>query len=84
MANIKIEPGSDLAKEQYAIVYAPGRNRDRFSETCVETVTSEDHAITGSNPESNQFPAKVVGPCRSSEGFRIYYLVNWLCDLHKV
>ncbi len=80
MANIKIEAGSDLANEQYAIVYAPGRNRDRFPETCVETVSSEEHAITGSNPESNQFPAKVVGPCRSSEGFRIYYLVNWLSD----
>lgn len=80
MPKIKIESGSDIANEQYAIIYAPGRSRDRFPENCVTTVKSKEEAMAGVVEGENFLPAKVVGPCRSSEGFMIYYLVEWLYD----
>lgn len=88
MAKIKIDPDSDLVNEQYAIIYHPKfdtgqskrRARDRFPENCVVVVDSEAAAMAGFDQSTNYYPAKVVGPCRSSEGFMIYYLVNWLCD----
>jgi len=80
MARIKIDPDSDLVTEQFAIIYSPRRSRDRFPDNCVEPVSSEDEALAGLDRQASRYPAKVVGPCRSSEGFMIYYLVNWLCD----
>lgn len=88
MTRIKIDPDSELVNEQYAIIYHPKFNtgqsrrraRDRFPENCVQTVSSETDALSGMDRAANRYPAKVVGPCRSSEGFMIYYLVNWLCD----
>lgn len=80
MSRIRIDPGSDLADEKFAIIYSPGRGRGRFPETCVETVASAAEAIAGLDPDANRYPAKVVGPCRSSEGFKLYYLIDWLRD----
>jgi hypothetical protein len=39
---------------------------------------SEAAALEGANPGKNLYPARVIGPSRSSEGFRLYYLVCWL------
>ena len=88
MARIKIDPDSDLVNEQYAIIYHPKFNmshsrrrpRDRFPENCINVVASEKEALAGLDRKANYYPAKVVGPCRSSEGFMIFYLVNWLCE----
>jgi len=69
---------SAVVGERYALIYAPGRQRKRFPENCVHIVDSEEAAIAGGNPDKGMYPAKVAGPSRSSEGFRLYYLVRWL------
>lgn len=49
-----------------------------FSENCVTVVDSEAAALSGADPAKKLYPARVIGPSRSSEGFRLYYLVCWL------
>lgn len=62
--------------ECFALVAtAPGK-RKRFPESCVERVADEAAARAGARP--GWHPALVVGPSRSSEGVRLYYLVRWL------
>jgi hypothetical protein len=67
-------------EEYFAVVYAPGRQRriGRFAENCVELMDSEDAARAAADPARHRYPARVYGPARSSEGFRLYYLVKWL------
>lgn len=69
---------SSLVKEHYAVIYAPSRKRKRFPENCVTLHESEEDAIQSAKDEKNNHPAKVLGPSRSSEGLRLYYLVEWL------
>jgi len=78
VTRIGIDPEGKVVSECFALVYAPRRARDRFPESCVTVVESEAAALEGANPEKNLYPARVVGPARSSEGFRLYYLVCWL------
>lgn len=73
-----VDSESKVVSECFALVYAPRRVRDRFPENCVTVVASEAEALSAANPDKNLFPAKVVGPARSSEGFRVFYLVVWL------
>lgn len=65
-------------KESFAVVYAPGRNRKRFSENCVHVKDSEAAAREAADSANGLYPALVIGPSRSSEGFRLYYLRAWL------
>jgi len=69
---------STVVNEHFAVIYAPKRRRDRFPENCVEIYLSELEAISESDCDNNHFPATVLGPARSSEGLRLYYLVKWL------
>ena len=78
MSRIPIDPDSDVVEEHFAVVYAPSRHRDRFPENCVEVVESEALAREIADPDKKSYAAKVVGPSRSSEGFRLYYLEHWL------
>lgn len=68
----------DLVKECFAVVYTPKRQRTRFPENCVRVFSSLHEAIEKSDPDKHYYPAKVIGPSRSSEGFRLYYLIHWL------
>ena len=77
MKGFHLEESSSVG-ERFALVYAPRRQRKRFPENCVQVVESEEAALTGANQEKDLFPARVAGPSRSSEGFRLYYLVRWL------
>ena len=72
------DPEGGVSKVQYAVVYVPKRNRNRFSANCVEIKTNAEEAITMADRKNNQFAAKLVGPSKSSEGQYIYYLVEWL------
>ena len=72
------DPEGGVSKEQYAVVYAPRAKRHRFSANCVEIMPSSEQAIAQAMPAQNRFPAKVLGPSKSSEGQYIYYLVEWL------
>ena len=72
------DPYTKVSEEHYAIVYVPKRSRNRFPKGCVEVVTSEEEALAQANQDKNLFPARVLGPSKSSEGQYIYYLVEWL------
>lgn len=69
---------TDIVTEQYAVVYTPRRSRNRFAENCVELADSPEAARAAAAPDDGRHAAKVLGPCRSSEGFRLFYLVEWL------
>jgi len=73
-----LDPDAKVADECFAIVYAPKRSRDRVPEGNVRVVESEAAARAGADPAKKLFPARVVGPARSSEGLRLYYIVRWL------
>jgi len=78
MSRIPIDPDTDMVEEHFAVVYAPRRHRDRFPENCVEIVESEQDARDKAGLKDKSYAAKVVGPSRSSEGFRLFYLEQWL------
>ncbi len=61
-----------------AVVYMPGRNRNRFPAGCVRVVNSEQAAIAAADPATDRYAARVAGPSKSSEGQMIYYLIEWL------
>lgn len=69
---------NEVVNECYAVVYAPGKNRKRFSENVVYVKASEQEARDAADTDKNLYPAIVIGPARSSEGFRLFYLRSWL------
>ena len=75
---VPLDPETGVSAERYAVVYVPKRSRNRFPSSCVDIVESEQDAIKQSDIESKRFPAKVIGPSKSSEGQFVYYLVRWL------
>ena len=80
MTDQLIDPQTNLLERKYAVVYSPRRQRGRFPENCVEVMESKAAAIDASDPDNKRFPALVYGPSRSSEGFRLYYLLEWIDD----
>lgn len=76
--HIGLDAGASVVREAYGVVYAPGRRRDRFPQSCVHTVASAEEALREADPAAHRFPAVVLGPSRSSEGQMLYYLVRWL------
>lgn len=75
---ITLDPQSDLVQEHPATVYTPTQRRNRFPENCVKVMDSIEDAEKAAAKEENQHAAIVLGPARSSEGFRLYYLIRWL------
>lgn len=78
MRGYYLDPDSKVADEHFAVVYAPRRARDRFPENCVQIVDCEAAALDAADPDNKRYAARVVGPARSSEGLRVFYLVCWL------
>lgn len=76
--NIFYDPGAQLVGEHIALIYSPQRRRTRFPENCVQVMKSAEEACNGADTGKNLYPARVLGPSRSSEGFNLYYLVDWL------
>lgn len=72
------EEEARVIDEHFAVVYAPRRSRNRFAENTVQIVDSEQAARDQADPDNKIYAAKVVGPSRSSEGLRVYYLSDWL------
>jgi len=61
------------------VIYSPsGKNRKRFREGVVEVYASEGEALAHADPAKHRHAAIASGPSRSSEGFRLFYLVRWL------
>lgn len=69
-----------LVQQQFALVQAVRGKRQRFPENVVEVVASEEVALQRQDPTQNLHAAEVMGPSRSSEGYRLYYLVRWLSE----
>jgi hypothetical protein len=78
MKGITVDSESKVVQVRYAVVYAPKRSRGRFSEPCVFILGSEAEALDEANIEKKLYAARVIGPSKSSEGQRIYYLDDWL------
>lgn len=78
MKGITVDSESSVVETHFAIVYAPRRSRGRFAETCVEIVATEYDALEQADPDNKYYAAKVIGPSKSSEGQRIFYLDDWL------
>jgi hypothetical protein len=78
MPRIVFDSDTKVVEERFAVVFAPRRQRDRFPENCVQLVDSAEAALAGSDPKNKRYAARVIGPSRSSEGLRLYYLVHWL------
>ena len=82
------DPEGGVSEVHFAVVFSPKhskeiqkqskRNNKRFSANCVEIKTSEEQAQKDSDVQASRFPAKVLGPSKSSEGQYIFYLVEWL------
>ena len=61
------------------VIYSPsGKKRNRFPEGVVEIYPSEAEALTHADPAKHRHAALASGPSRSSEGFKLFYLVRWL------
>jgi hypothetical protein len=76
--NIFNDEGSKLVTEHFALVYTPQKKRARFPENCVQIMASAAEALAGADASKHLYAGRVAGPSRSSEGFRLYYLVDWL------
>ena len=76
---VYIDPeAAHLVTRQWAVVNVKRGSRKRFPETCVEPMPSAEAALAHADPASHRHAAEVMGPSRSSEGVRLYYLVRWL------
>ena len=64
MTRIGLDPETRVVNEVFALIYAPGRTRDRFPENCVTVMESEAAALEGADSEKNLYPARVIGPSR--------------------
>lgn len=71
---------SQLVTRCWAVVSVHRGSRKRFPETCVEPMPSAEAALAAADPARHRHAAEVMGPSRSSEGVRLYYLVRWLED----
>jgi len=80
MKGYSVDIHSDKVKEEFVTIYAPRRQRDRFPENCVTIMASETAALAAEDATKKIFAAKALGPCRSSEGLHLFYLVKWLSD----
>ncbi|MES9879677.1 MAG: hypothetical protein ABW185_02205 [Sedimenticola sp.] len=49
-----------------------------FPKHCVEIAASREEAVDNADSDCAKYPASVVGPSRSSEGLRLFYLLEWL------
>lgn len=67
-----------LVQAHYAVLNVKRGSRKRFPESCVEVMADAATALARADPAHNLHAAEVMGPSRSSEGFRLYYLVRWL------
>ena len=65
-------------QEIVALINSNATNKKRYPEGVVIPMKNESEAINQADPKNHLHPAIVIGPSRSSEGVRVYYLVKWL------
>ncbi|MDP1863935.1 MAG: hypothetical protein Q8K52_08520 [Thiobacillus sp.] len=70
---------SSVVGTSAVVVYSPsGQKRKRFPEGVVEVYASEVDALAHADPDKSRYAAIASGPSRSSEGFKLFYLVRWI------
>lgn len=70
---------SNVVGTSAVVIYSPsGKKRTRFPEGVVEVYVSEAEALAHADPDQSRYAAIASGPSRSSEGFKLFYLVRWL------
>ncbi len=69
-------PSVNVVKEEFAVVFIPRVKRERVPSNNVEIVDDLQTAMDESNPDSNYYAAKVLGPSKSSEGTILYYIIE--------
>ena len=72
------DPLAQIVGEHFAVVHAAQAKRLRFPESVVDVMPSAEAALAAEVPEEHLHAGIVAGPSRSSEGYRLYYLVRWL------
>lgn len=78
MKGIHFDSETSVTAEVFAVVYIPGRQRSRYPETNVSVMDSVEAALAQAEPDRRCYVARLMGPARSSEGVRLYYLIDWL------
>ena len=76
-----VDPDSDVAQCVFALIQPYKKGRKRFPENCVQVQPDREAALAAAQAgegRGQSGAAVVYGPCRSSEGLRLYYLVEWL------
>lgn len=71
-------PQANVAERHFAVIYLPGKKRDRFPSTTLTVYKSKEEAISEQDHNNKLYAAEVIGPSKSSEGFKLFYLVEWL------
>lgn len=71
-------PQANIAGRHFAVIYAPRKKRDRFPETIVTLYASKEEAMSEQDVGKKYFAAEVIGPAKSSEGCKLFYLLQWL------
>ena len=70
---------SSVVGTSAVVIYSPSvKKRKRFPEGVVEVYASEAEALAHADPDKSRHAAIASGPSRSSEGFKLFYLVRWL------
>lgn len=78
-ANLFSDVDAKVVVTSAVVIYSPsGKKRTRFPEGVVEVYASEAEALARADPAKNRHAAIASGPSRSSEGFKLFYLVRWL------
>ncbi len=78
MKGIYLDSETSVTAEAFAVVYVPGRQRNRYPETNVSVLDTAEAALAQAEPGKRYYAARLLGPARSSEGVRLYYLIGWL------
>lgn len=69
---------TSVSTTHFAVVFVPGRTRQRVTAGCVTLQADADAAVRQARPEERRYAARVHGPSRSSEGQSLYYVLEWL------
>ena len=75
---VYFDPLAQIVGEHFAVVKAAQAKRLRFPENVVELMPTAEAALAAEQPQDGLHAGIVAGPSRSSEGYRLYYLVRWL------
>jgi len=79
MKGIYLDSETSVTAEVFAVVHVPGRrHRNRYPETSVQVLDSAESALAQAEPDKRCYAARLMGPARSSEGVKLYYLIGWL------